>query len=76
MKAEEERLIAEGKGEEVEKMRKDREESEAGRGKKVGEVAEEEWMVPVRGWWLPDGEGICVGKIEVVGKSVVLFSEG
>jgi hypothetical protein len=39
-------------------------------------VAEEEWRTPPVDWGLPDGEGICVGKVQNVGKHLVFFGEG
>lgn len=75
-RAEEEKMIEEGKKDEVDRMRRETDEALQGRGLQRGEVKKEDWMKPVRGWLLPDGEGTCIGKIEVVGESVIFFSEG
>jgi hypothetical protein len=37
---------------------------------------EEQWTSPPEDWGLPDGEGICVGKIQNVGEHLVFFGEG
>lgn len=76
LKAEEDQLIADGKKEEAERLRRVRDEALEGKGIKVEGRKEEDFMEAVRGWWLPEGEGICVSKIEVVGESVVFFSTG
>lgn len=39
-------------------------------------TAEEEWRTPPVDWGLPDGEGICVGKVQNVGSRLVFFGEG
>lgn len=37
---------------------------------------EEQWTSPPEDWGLPDGEGICVGKSQIVGEHLVFFGEG
>ncbi|KAJ9120053.1 hypothetical protein QFC22_002950 [Naganishia vaughanmartiniae] len=39
-------------------------------------LSEDVWNRTPDGWGLPEGEGICVGKMEVVGEALVFFSEG
>jgi hypothetical protein len=70
------RLVAEGKGDEVEAMKKKVEDALEGKGVKTRNLTEEEWKTPIRGYILPEGDGICVGKMEVVGENVIFFSEG
>jgi hypothetical protein len=70
------RLVAEGKGDEVEAMKKKVEDALEGKGVKTRGLTEEEWKTPIRGYILPEGDGICVGKMQVVGESVIFFSEG
>jgi len=75
--AEEEKLIAEGKADEVERMRKEVEDAlEGGKGVKMKGLTDEEWRTPTRGWVLPEGDGICVARMEMVGQNIVFFSEG
>ena len=45
-------------------------------GLPVRGTAEEEWRTPPADWGLPDGEGICVGKVQNVGSRLVFFGEG
>jgi hypothetical protein len=75
-KAEEERLEQEGKLEELQKIRSKRDDDLAGRHVKTRGLSEEEWKTSVRGYVLPEGDGVCVSKMEVVGESVIFFSEG
>lgn len=37
---------------------------------------EVEWTSTPEGWGLPEGEGICIGKLQNVGENLVFFSEG
>lgn len=75
--AEEEKLIAEGKADEVERMRKAVEDAlEGGKGVKMKGLTDEEWRTPTRGWVLPEGDGICVARMEMVGQNIIFFSEG
>lgn len=57
-------------------MKKRVEDALEGKGVKTRGLTEEEWKTPIRGYILPEGDGICVGKMQVVGENVVFFSEG
>lgn len=74
--AEDQKLIAEGKTEEVEVKRKKVADALEGVGIKTKALTEEEWKTPIRGYVLPEGDGVCVGRMEVVGENVVFLSEG
>jgi len=73
---EDQKLIAEGKTDEVEAMRKKVADALGGVGVKTKGLTREEWKTPVRGYVLPEGDGVCVARMQVVGETVVFFSEG
>lgn len=76
LRVEEEELIAQGQQDKVDQLRKATELALQGQGVKMEHLTAQEWTTPIRGYVLPEGDGLCVANMQVVHENLVFYSEG